>query len=72
MQNKKIIIKKVFKNFEENCGWKSIIKFVEYVNSFECKTNQKLINNLVSEFNELNNALLIKNFANFKKYCLSK
>jgi hypothetical protein len=65
-------IKKLFKNFDENSGWRSIVKFIEYVNEFESKKNNVMIKKLYEEFDNLDNSLLIKNFSNFKKFCLSK
>lgn len=65
-------IKKVLNNFELNCGWKSIIRFMNYVKENESKKNYVLFCKLNEEFEKLDNFGLIKNFSNFKKYCLSK
>lgn len=63
-------MKKLFRNFEENCGWKSIVKFCEYCEQFESKKNYSLVLKRVEEFKQEN--CIKKDYFNFRRYCLNK
>ena len=63
-------LKMVFKEFDENCGWKSIERFMEFVEMFESKDNFKKLNMLVDEFK--NSDCIKKDFVNFRRFCLGK
>lgn len=63
-------LKKVFNNFEENSGWKSCERLVEYVKEFESKKNYELIVRLLDEFKKSD--CIKKDFYNFRRFCLNK
>lgn len=62
-------MKKLFKNFDENSGWRSIERFVEYVAQFESKKNLKVVERKVEEFKQGN--CIKKDFVNFRRFCLN-
>lgn len=63
-------MKKLFKNFDENSGWRSIERFVEYVENFESKKNYKMILKCVEEFKQ--SQCIKKDFVNFRRFCLGR
>lgn len=62
-------IKKVFNNFEDNSGWRSCERMLEYVEEFESKKNYEIIKKKYDEFKESN--CLKKDFYNFRRFCLN-
>lgn len=73
MNNNYKEMKKVFKNFNENSGWRSIERFIMYVEEYESKKNLVLVNKYLNEFSSLvEGSMISKNFINFRNYCLSK
>ncbi len=64
--------KNLFRDFEENCGWKSIVKFMDYQGGVLNKKQFKELTKKLELFQNLEIFGLVKNYNNFKKYCLNK
>lgn len=58
----------LFMNFEDNCGWKSITKFLRYCEEFESKKNFAKVSRLYKEFSETQ--CIKKDYTNFRRFCL--
>lgn len=63
-------MKNLFRNFEENCGWKSCVKFLQYCEEFESKKNFAKVSKLFEQFSETE--CIKKDYTNFRRFCLGR